>query len=227
MSAPIWLSLETTAPSGSVALRVGEQIVERHFEGTGAMMSERILPTIQALCHDHSITLKDCTTIICTQGPGPFTAIRLAIAVTQGLAYHHQMTCVPVPSLLNLAYQAWCAAGQPEGEICSVIDARMGEVYWASYRFVNDRIQIGHAPALASAANFQVPSSMRLCGHGIPQLIGTTQDDATQIRWPTAKAQLELALRFDLPRLAAENIEPLYVRDQVAQTLQQRQVKVS
>lgn len=222
MSAPIWLSLETTAPSGSVALRVGEQIVERHFEGAGALMSERILPTIQALCHDYSIALKDCTTIICTQGPGPFTAIRLAIAVTQGLAYHHQMACVPVPSLLNLAYQAWCAAGQPESEICSLIDARMGEVYWASYRFVNDRIEIGHAPALALAENFQTPAGMRLRGHGIPQLIG-----ATQMTWPSAKAQLELALRFDLPRFAAENIEPLYVRDQVAQTLQQRQLKES
>src|SRR5690606_13461599 len=67
-----------------------------------------------------------------------FTGVRIAAAVTQGLAAGADLPVLPVSSLRALAAQARRRALQdggamPEGGLLACMDARMGEVYWGVF----------------------------------------------------------------------------------------------
>ena len=134
MSAFKLLAIETSSSTASIALALGDTVHEEAI-ATPREQTGRALGIIDDLLRGAGIDLGDLDAIVFGQGPGSFTGLRVAAAVAQGLSLGAGTPIVPVSSLAALAQRAF-DAGAPERVLCCV-DARMGEVYWASYSFAN------------------------------------------------------------------------------------------
>ncbi len=148
---PITLGINTTTRYISVALLVGdkeyiaEEYSERGHEGI-------ILNLMDNVFAEAEITKRDVDLLAFGRGPGAFTGIRVATALTQGLAVGLGLPVVPVSDLLNIAYQHHVKTGSKN--IAACFDARMKEVYAAVVGFSNSEARYLQEEALISPENF-------------------------------------------------------------------------
>ncbi len=225
------LAIDTATEFCSVALWRGADVVAAE-EQVGQRHSERLLPMVDEVLSGAGVALRDCAAIAFGAGPGSFTGLRIACAVAQGLGFGVGRPLIAVGNLEALAWRAKQAA--PEAvRVAVAIDARMQEAYWAIYDFDGTSPRAVAAPALTSA----VELAPVLAAFGADTLVG----DALA-KFPQALAALDVArrlpgLRADataivhcaVPALAngrsvpAARAAPLYVRDRVAMTIEQRQ----
>jgi tRNA threonylcarbamoyladenosine biosynthesis protein TsaB len=129
---PTILAIETSAELASCALLVNDAVISRATAGVRSH-SQSILPMVQELLREAGIALADCDAIAFGAGPGSFTGVRTACGVAQGLAYGANLPVLPMVTLAAMAES--CRARCGATEVLAVLDARMGEVYWAQYRF--------------------------------------------------------------------------------------------
>jgi tRNA threonylcarbamoyladenosine biosynthesis protein TsaB len=221
------LAFETATEACSVALCIDGEIVER-FEVAPRRHAELALPWADALLADAGIARSQIDAIAVGRGPGAFTGVRLAIAIAQGVALGLGRPLIPVSTLAALALPA--ASESPGTPVFAAIDARMGELYVASYRYLDGRLVALHDEALTAAAH------VRLDGDGWHG-VGTgfaAQDGALASKLAASLASVHagaLPHAADIARLAllagegiaAELVEPAYLRDNVALTLVEQQ----
>jgi tRNA threonylcarbamoyladenosine biosynthesis protein TsaB len=125
------LALDTATASCSAALVLDGRIIarERLLEHGHA---GHILPMIDEVLAEAGIGLGALSAIAFGRGPGAFTGVRLAAAVTQGLAFGAGVPVVPVSDLQALA-QRLLAADSSIARVVACTDARMREVYWGCF----------------------------------------------------------------------------------------------
>jgi len=132
------LAVETSTLTGSVAL------VEASVEGgvspslrvigeTTLQVSEthssRLMPTIDRLLRETSLSVQKVQGIAVGLGPGSFTGLRIAVSTVKGLGFALGVPVVGVPTLDALANNI-C---YPSTQVCPVLDARKKEVYAALF----------------------------------------------------------------------------------------------
>ena len=224
------LAFETATEACSVALSVDGEIVER-FELAPRRHAELALPWADALLADAGLARSQLDAIAVGRGPGAFTGVRLAIAIAQGVALGLDRPLLPVSTLAALALPA--ARGNPDAPVLAAIDARMGELYVAGYRFVGDTLQPLFDEALLAAEQVDVD---REGWHGVGTGFGAGDGalvsqlegklvafDATALPHAADVARLG-ALAFAAGgAIAPELIEPAYLRNNVAMTLIEQQ----
>jgi tRNA threonylcarbamoyladenosine biosynthesis protein TsaB len=84
------------------------------------------------------IKTEDLSCIAFSRGPGSFSGVRINAAVTQALAWSNDLPVVPVSTLQALAQAAHRVHGLTT--VTAVLDARMSEVYIASFQLDTDGI---------------------------------------------------------------------------------------
>lgn len=131
------LAIETSSSYCSVALHADGAVSNRHLaapQGQGELIY-RLLDEILA---ESQVGLKQIDCIAFGRGPGSFTGLRIAAAVTQALAYSVDCGVIAVSSLQSMTF------GFTADHILVAIDARMGEVYWAGFeRQQNNYVLLG------------------------------------------------------------------------------------
>jgi tRNA threonylcarbamoyladenosine biosynthesis protein TsaB len=211
-SAALWLD-------GALSAR--EAIRER---GHG----ELILPMTDELLREADLSLRQLDAIAFGRGPGGFTGVRLAAGVAQGLAFAAGLPLLPVSDLRALAAQALLLPGAPpRALICQ--DARMAEIYWGCFEHSAQAIDPTGPEALAAPGSVVLPRAWageRVCGAGSgfaaygPQLqaaCGPLSAVFPELR-PRAREIALLAAQAGLASaLPAEQAQPVYLRDDVAQ----------
>lgn len=169
---PRLLALETSSPEGSVALACAGAIAERTVP-TPREQTERLLPLVDELMSEAGLRLTDLDAIVFGRGPGSFTGLRIAAALAQGLALAAKRPVIAVSSLAALAERARREHGAQRVLTC--VDARMGEVYWATYALPASAVAAGAAAAAAAAvAAGGAPAPFRLEGEerlGAPETV--------------------------------------------------------
>lgn len=228
------LAIETSTELASAALLYRGELIARQSAGTQTH-SDAILPMIQQLLADAGLALSQCDALAFGVGPGSFTGVRTACGVVQGLAFGADRPVVPVVTL-EAAAQA-CRDEAPEAdEVLAILDARMGEVYWARYRA---RAQGGWdvlaEPALSSAAQVPVDHRPHACGNGLSVYAEHFSTDfcasmfasTHPLAMPHARQVATLGqIHFhDGLALPAQQAQPLYLRNKVALTTAEREVR--
>jgi tRNA threonylcarbamoyladenosine biosynthesis protein TsaB len=221
------LAIDCSTERLSVACGDGLSFAVRD-ELAGQTHAERALPRVREVLAERGLGLGALDAIAFGAGPGSFTGVRIACGIAQGLALGAGLPLVPVGTLEALAQEAWRVHGVDEVLAC--LDARMREVYVASYRRAGDGswreidapdVVKPEALAAARATSFGAGDGFA----AYPSLaarIGLARVDAALA--PTARAIGELAA----PRVAhgevvaARDAHPAYVRHRVALTAAER-----
>ena len=217
------LAFDTSTETLSIAVSGGVGPVLEHSGGGGAQASATLIPAIEALLQQAGLALRELDAIAFGRGPGSFTGLRTAAAVAQGLGFGAGVAVLPVDTLLAVAEEAHGLCGA--GRIVALLDARMDEVYFAAYERNGDRWHTVQAPALGRPEDVAVPPGWTIAGNAHALHPQRLPADAPRVAaWPTARALLRLApvlLGESLAHAAADAL-PLYIRDKVAQTTEER-----
>lgn len=123
------LSLDTSTALASVAVTVSGSIAAESVFSTDRTLSARLIPEIERLLAIAGLSITAIDLFACAVGPGSFTGVRAGIATTQGLALATGKPCAGFSSLALLALN-FALASRP---VCTLLDARKGEVYGALY----------------------------------------------------------------------------------------------
>ena len=131
------LALETSSAWCSVALSAGDQTPLTRHQRVSAGASQLLLPWVDELLAEAQLELATLDALAVGVGPGAFTGVRLGVAAAQGLAISQNLPVIPVASLDAIAAMLTQSEAfihtKPE-HFMVAIDARMDEVYWAHYQ---------------------------------------------------------------------------------------------
>ena len=129
------LALDTTTPTGSVALARDSQLLECRVGDPARTHGERLPGEIISLLEHHEMTPAAIDLYAVCAGPGSFTGLRVGLATVQALALVHARSVIAVPSLEALAYGAILVSSQPAGpvRVGAWMNAHRGEVFAALY----------------------------------------------------------------------------------------------
>ena len=229
------LAIETSTELASAAILRDGQIIIRETTGVQTH-SQSILPMVQSLLAETGIGLADCDGLAFGVGPGSFTGVRTACGIVQGLAFGADLAVLPMVTLQAMA-QA-CHDLNGSDAVLAILDARMGEVYWAQYRFDGVLWQEVVAPTL-SAPEQVLPVAgdallLQACGNGLlayaPTFAATSYAAAGLPAIMPHARQIAVLGGVALAQgrgLSAVEAQPLYLRNKVALTTAERAAKVS
>lgn len=227
------LAIDTSTDACSVALEIDGERHQR-IEPETRQRSQRLPCMVQELIAEAKVTLQDLDRLICCVGPGGFAGVRVGVAYTKGLAFGLGIPVAPVSSLALLASQAALAAS--DADVLAALDARMQEVYIASWRQSTDGLRrIGpERVCVPAAASPTMPLRAPWVGIGsgwkrypaeLRRACGaptTLMPDAV----PRAIDAFDLVRRTHLDYISPMALRPVYLRDHVARTLEERRGEV-
>jgi tRNA threonylcarbamoyladenosine biosynthesis protein TsaB len=130
------LALDTAAKSCSVALTDNGLLSAELTLLKDQTHSKHLMGVIHSVFEIAGFGVSDVDGFAVSIGPGSFTGLRIGISTIKGLAHALGKPVVGISSLKALAWQ--CV--DQNHLICPFLDARKGEVYWATYRFDGARL---------------------------------------------------------------------------------------
>ena len=230
-----FLAFDTSTDRMSVAVTDGVRSWQHSGPG-GAQASTTLIPAILALLAEAGLALGELDAIAFGRGPGSFTGLRTACAVAQGLALGARdgkgMPVLPIDTLMAVAEEARfqrpgaAVAAQPFG-ITALLDARMDEMYVQRFEFNRGMCRALGECELVRPEDFVPDAADLLAGNVFSVYAGRLPAGmpAQAEALPTAAALLRLApvLAAAGQCVSADLALPLYVRDKVALTTEERE----
>jgi tRNA threonylcarbamoyladenosine biosynthesis protein TsaB len=224
------LAFDTSTERMSIAVQRGSGDTAglwQYNAAGGALTSTHLIPEIQGLMALAGLRFDDLSAIVFGAGPGSFTGLRTACSVAQGLAFGADIPVLPVDTLLAVAEAARQQLGSPEClRVTAMLDARMDELYTASYVFESGKWTKIAGYRLISPDDLVCEGGDVLAGNGFAVYSDRLRASEEQRieALPTATALLQLAPDLIAAGLAvaADHALPTYIRDKVAQTTVER-----
>lgn len=267
---PVLLALATSTERCSVALNISSRETSQRIlcleAEAGQQSSGSILQLIERLLSEAALGKESIDVIAFDQGPGAFTGVRLGCSVAQGLGYALNRPLLALSSLEVIAAAALAGLASSSQEqvvaprarrlVCSAIDARMQEIYFAAYvadgeselrlyqaAVVNNSLTVGRLIEAISAKwhldesgrDSAFSGATRPVGAGnafvrFPELSDCAQHLGMSIQadvWPGAVHLANVAARHwsESRMIAAQQAEPLYIRNKVALNVEEQRQK--
>lgn len=154
MSLGLTLAVDGSTYAGSAALiRDREVIVERQLGSVPkpgrAGREELFMPMVADCLRGGKVSPKDLARIICGEGPGSFTSLRVAASIAKGIAAGAGVPLYPVSSLLLIV------AGNEvrDGKWLAALPAMRGELFVAGYGVADGSMAELDEPRLISEAD--------------------------------------------------------------------------
>lgn len=226
------LAFDTSTELISIAVSrddAGVPHILEHTGAGGAQASSALIPTIETLMAEADLGFGELDAILFGRGPGSFTGLRTACSVAQGLGFGARVPLLPVDTLLAVAEEARMryAGTEQQLSLLALLDARMGELYAASYEFADGQWHQGGDFALIKPEQLRPSGAQALAGNVFAEYadrLPVSQETPCWQALPTASAMLRLApaLLAQGNAVAAQDALPHYIRDKVALTTQER-----
>ena len=235
------LAIETATEACSVAVLDHDESTQRHdvierFEIAPRRHAELVLPWCDAVLTEVGIKKTQLDAIAVSRGPGAFTGVRLGISIAQGLALALDRPVIALSTLQVLAMRAFALLSfdhAQQNHIVAAIDARMDEIYIASYQSGHDLLHLQGSEHVITPADAALPDQQAVfaVGTGLAAVNGVLakrlhdvmlESDASALPHAADLATLAVAAWKRGEAVAPELIEPAYLRNQVALTLQEQ-----
>jgi len=218
------LALDTCTESCSAALLYNGEVFEQ-VEMTQRGHSDLILGMMDALFKQAGTTISTVDAIAFGRGPGSFTGVRVGVGVTQGIAFARDIPVIPISTLLAVAQDA--ADSLDADNIAVAMDARMGEIYCASYQRKEGIVELIGSERVCPPEQFKPNSDQLWVGVGtgwreydsiLRENFAGNLDKVVFEHYPNASVMIKLAeIEADAGRMiAADKALPVYLRDNVA-----------
>ena len=122
------LAVDTSSKLCSVAILEDTNLIKKIELDNGLTHSETLMPLIQQLLNECSLSLNNIDLLVSDVGPGSFTGIRIGVSSCKAFSDSLNIPCVGISSLEVLAYNI-----QNDSIICSTIDCKNNNCYFALY----------------------------------------------------------------------------------------------
>lgn len=223
------LAFDTSTDILSVAVSDGERVWQHTGPGA-AQASSTLIPTVLDLLAQAGLRLEALDALVFGRGPGSFTGLRTACSVAQGLALGAKLPVLPLDTLLAVA-EAARLQHRPDAQtlqLTALLDARMDEMYVQRFAWAAGAWSALDACSLRRPEDFQPGAAGTLLAGNVFRVYAGRLPawPATQCleALPSASALLRLApaLLAAGQGVDAADALPLYVRDKVALTTEER-----
>ncbi len=199
------LALEFSSPQRSVGIGDATSAICRSLDAQGGKTG--VLEAIERLLSEAARDREQIDRIAVGLGPGSYTGIRSAIALTQGWQLARNVRVQGISSVECLAFEAH--RRKMFGHVSIVIDAQQNEFCLASYQIAPAGPKETLSLRLATLEHVQaIAKSGEI-------IIGPEVDKwfpAGQVLFPGAHALLNLAASRELI-VPGEKLEPVYLRE--------------
>ena len=223
------LAFDTSTEILSVAVTDGDRVWQHTGPGA-AQASSALIPAVLDLLAQAGLKLADLDALVFGRGPGSFTGLRTACSVAQGLALGAKLPVLPLDTLLAVAEEARFQHSPGAGalQLTALLDARMDEMYVQRFAWVAGAWSALDACSLHRPEDLGPGESGHLLAGNVFKVYAGRLPawPAAQCleALPTAGAMLRLAPALLVAGHGVEAAEalPLYVRDKVALTTEER-----
>lgn len=226
------IALDASSEACSVSLRFASGQTITRVSDEPRTHAAKLLPFIDQLLSEASVSLSDIGAIACAVGPGSFTGLRIALGIAQGLAFGSNLPIAPVCTLAAMASLE--KDHHSDKILLPLLDARMAEVYWGAYSCNAQALDDSFIARVNNADDFRqeiialsLNRSVIAVGDAWKQ-VDFAQSILQELNLPLytsslplSEAVAELAALSDI-RLAPNNVDLLYCRNSVAWDKRQR-----
>ncbi|MDQ6831730.1 MAG: tRNA (adenosine(37)-N6)-threonylcarbamoyltransferase complex dimerization subunit type 1 TsaB [Gemmatimonadota bacterium] len=181
------LALDAATYTGSVALLHGARVLAQRDVAMRGEREERLMPAVDATLREAGVTVRDLRRIVCGEGPGSFTSLRIAGSIAKGVALGLGVPLYAVSSLWLIV--AGASPALPAGAYLAGLDAMRGDRYVQRIVVESDGgVRETEDPSLiSSAAMAELAMRERVVGPGLatdlaPHARGATLLDLDAMR---------------------------------------------
>jgi tRNA threonylcarbamoyladenosine biosynthesis protein TsaB len=210
------IAIETATELCSVALLHQQQVTERSLLAP-RKHAELVLDYLDELLAAQDLKKSDIEGIVFGQGPGAFTGVRIAMSVVQGLALALDVPVMAVSTLHNMAQQLLISKPSQSQRILVANDARMNEVYWATFEISNGQLVRLSEDSLSAPGDIST-SGFDVCTGSAFQAMLQAPEGSQVLAdsHPTAWTLLHLAEHvFNDQAQDIIHLQPSYIREKV------------
>ncbi|WP_321323235.1 tRNA (adenosine(37)-N6)-threonylcarbamoyltransferase complex dimerization subunit type 1 TsaB [Thiomicrorhabdus sp.] len=228
------LAVETSTSACSVALlHQGQEYIQHEI--LPQKHAHRVLEMVNQVIEEAGIKPNEIDLLAFGEGPGAFTGIRIASGVIQGLALGWDKPVLAVSSLLAMAEKVFSQQEPLEDtEWCAILDARMKEVYILRGKYIlQTKELIADQPLMISPEQLKsfLPKNKSCIGVGdikeiYPELVDYFEHWYEALPEAVSIARIAQNNDQDATNLKQEIPNPLYLRNHIADTIEERKNKV-
>ncbi|PKN78171.1 MAG: tRNA (adenosine(37)-N6)-threonylcarbamoyltransferase complex dimerization subunit type 1 TsaB [Candidatus Cloacimonetes bacterium HGW-Cloacimonetes-1] len=224
----MFLALDTSQNSGSIALYADHALVYSAFFNISITHSETLMPQIDAALSFCGYSRIDLEAIVLCKGPGSFTGLRIGMATAKGISLGLQIPIYTYNSLESTALSLY-GCGR---NILAVVDAKMKEIYFAKYdEFLNELVSprvlepldiLQMEPQDCFVIGTAAPAiSEILSAHQIPHRVALPHQNLLHAEALFTLMEIKgQPMAYDFNSLA--ELEPEYLRESTAQVLRKK-----
>lgn len=127
--------LETSTALTSVAVAEDGVVIAYKESEKPREQASSTAPFVKELLDGKGLSVKDCSAVCVSKGPGSYTGLRVGVSTAKGLCFGAGIPLLSVGTLDVLVWQAVAEGLVPEGckYIVPMVDARRMEVYTAVF----------------------------------------------------------------------------------------------
>jgi tRNA threonylcarbamoyladenosine biosynthesis protein TsaB len=154
----ITLALDASTYAGSVCVAAGHDVLGARTVAMRDARSERLMPAVAEALAEAGVLVEQVDRVVCGEGPGSFTSLRIAASIAKGLAVAIGRPLYAVSSLALMVGAAKPALAS--GEYLAVLDALRGEAY-AARCLVDERGEVAEVGDIALVARGDIAALAR------------------------------------------------------------------
>ena len=214
------LCIDTSSKLCSVAILEDTTLINKLELDNGLTHSESLMPLIKNLLKACNLSLNDIDLLVSDIGPGSFTGIRIGVATCKAFSDSVNIPCVGISSLEVLAYNI-----KNDGLICSTIDCKNDNCYFALYKLENGIYNVLEDPCAKSVDEVldllklqYSDKSIEFVGDGIPSKSTNSYLNVENLGIAGYKKFIE-------HNNIGENVLPLYLKKPQAQRQLEEKLK--
>ncbi len=132
---PPLLSIETATSVCSVAIHDNNTLIAHTEFHLQKVHAAALTSTIDFLLKQCGILHQDLTAVAVSKGPGSYTGLRIGVATAKALSFTLDIPLISVNTLEAMALAAVPFASDDSFRICTMLDARRMEVYYALFDY--------------------------------------------------------------------------------------------